>query len=211
MENQISDALNWRYATKKFDPTKKLTDLQLAPLLEAIRLSASSFGLQPWHMLVISNQEIKLQLQAAAFGQAQLADSSHVIVFTHKLNGHTAIDDYISSTAKNASAPVAQFEGMKQYITGALSNRSDEDTLTWMSRQPYIALGTLLETAALLKIDACPMEGFDSAEFDRILNLKEKGLKSIVITTLGYRSSEDTAALKPKNRFTLEEAFTFIK
>ena len=211
METQITDALNWRYATKKFDPNRKLTDEQLHPILEAVRLSASSFGLQPWHFFVVSNQELKLELQKAAYGQAQLANSSHIIVFAQKLNVHAATEEYIASTARNAGAPVEQFEGMKQYLSSALSAKSDEDAKIWMSRQVYIALGSLLETAALLHVDVCPMEGFDSAQFDELLGLKEKGLTSLEIATLGYRAEDDSAANQPKNRFSEEEAFTFLK
>lgn len=211
METQILDALHWRYATKKFDPSQKLTDEQLAPLLEAMRLSASSFGIQPWHFVVVSNQDIKLQLQAAAFGQAQLVDSSHVIVFTHKLDALAALDDYVASTAKNAGAPLDQFDGMKQYMAGALAGKPDSELGPWMARQAYIPLGTLLETAALMQIDACPMEGFDGSQFDAILGLKEKGVTSVAIATLGFRSSEDKNAGQPKNRFSNEEVFTFVR
>lgn len=211
METQITDALNWRYATKKFDPNRKLTDELLHPILEAVRLSASSFGIQPWHFVVVSNQEMKLRLQAAAYGQTQLADSSHVVVFAQKLDLHAAVEEYINSTARNAGAPIEQFEGMKQYLKGSLSSKSDEDVKTWIGRQTYIPLGSLLETAALLRVDVCPMEGFDGAQFDELLGLKEKGLMSLVIATLGYRAMDDKAADQPKNRFSMEEAFSFVK
>ena len=211
METQILEAMNWRYATKKFDPTKKLREEQLQLLLETVRLSASSFGIQPWHFVVVSDKDIKLQLQAAAFGQAQLADCSHVIVFARKLDSDKALDEYITSTAQNANAPIEQFDAMKQYLKGALSSKSEAEMGTWMARQLYIPLGTLLESAALLKIDACPMEGFDLAQFDQILGLKEKGLASLAIITLGYRAVDDKNAGQPKNRLAMDEVVTFIK
>ena len=208
MDTQILDAMRWRFATKKFDATKKLTAVQLDSILEPVRLSASSFGLQPWHFVVVSNQEVKLKLQTAAYGQAQLADASHIVVFTAKLDVMKALDDYVASTAENRGVAIEELAGMKEYMAGSFNAKTDAPA--WMARQPYIALGTLLETAALLQIDACPMEGFDPAQFDEILGLKEKGLTSVCIAALGFRSSEDATANVPKNRFSREKAFTFI-
>ena len=210
MENQILEAMKWRYATKKFDSSKKLTDEQVESLMEVVRLSASSFGIQPWHFVVVSNQDLKLKLQVAAFGQAQLADSSHVVIFTHKLDAMKALDEYVASTAKNQCVTVESLEGMKQYMAGSLSNKPVEEQVPWMAHQSYIALGTLLETAALLEIDACPMEGFDIGQFNEILGLNEKGLSAVCIATLGFRSEEDQNASRPKNRFSAETAITYM-
>jgi nitroreductase len=211
MENQILDAMKWRYAIKKFDPSKKLTNEQVEGLMEIVRLSASSFGLQPWHFVVVSNQVIKLKLQEAAFGQAQLADSSHVVIFTHKLNIMTALDDYVASTAANRGVSIDELDGMKKYMTGSLTAKPEPERVPWMARQPYIALGTLLEAAALEKIDVCPMEGFSVDQFNKILGLTEKGLSAVCIATLGYRFADDPVASQPKNRLSAKEAITYIK
>jgi nitroreductase len=209
--SEIIDALNWRYATKKFDSTKKVSEEHLQTILNAGRLSASSFGLQPWHFMVVTNPDIREQMKAVAYGQTQVTDASCVIVLTRKLDDHIALDDYIASTARIQGVPVEQLDGMKGYMAGAIGAKPADQVGEWMARQVYIPLGMMLLTAALLRVDGCPMEGFDPAGFDEILGLKAQGLTSLAMLTLGYRSTEDEAALRPKIRFTLDEAFTFVK
>nr|WP_321407894.1 NAD(P)H-dependent oxidoreductase [uncultured Carboxylicivirga sp.] len=198
--------LNWRYATKQFDNTKKLSDEQLNLIFEATNLSASSFGLQPYHILVIENSELREKLKVAAWGQTQLTDASHVIIFAAKTNlSDIDIDNFIELVSKVRGIQVEALSDYSSMMKGSLAKLSDEQKLTWAGKQAYIALGQLLTTCAINNIDACPMEGFDHNEFDNILGLKEKNLASMVMATVGYRSENDKYQHLPKVRKPLDE------
>jgi nitroreductase len=202
----IIEALNWRYATKKFDPSKQLTAEQLDVLTESLRLSASSFGLQPWKFVVVSNPETKAQLRAAAWDQPQLTDASHIIVMTTRTPiTPDTVAHHIENVATAKGIPVAALEGYTNMITGFLEGKTQEQLAGWAARQTYIALGTLLTVAAHEQIDACPMEGFDPKQFDEILGLPAMGLTSVVIAAVGFRSTEDENATAGKVRFPKSE------
>ena len=187
----LIDSLNWRYATKRMT-SEKVSEKQLSAILDAIQLSASSFGLQPYTILVVSNQEIKLKLQAAAHGQPQLAESSHVLIFCVPITFTSEnITAFLQSVADTRSMPISALAGYQGQIQGSLNNMSETEQQNWFAKQAYIALGTALIAAANLHVDACPMEGFSRPDFDKILGLEEKGLKSTVIMPLGFRSQED--------------------
>lgn len=208
----IIEALNWRYATKKFDTGKKLTDAELSTLTESLRLSASSFGLQPWKFITVSNPEIRAKLREAAWDQPQITDASHLIVLVVKKNiDAAAVDEYMESTAKARNVGVESLKGYSDMIKGSFTGKSPEALREWASRQVYIALGTLLTTAAHEGIDACPMEGFDNQKFDEILGLDKLGLESRVLAAVGYRLTDDAAAKIPKSRFSREEVLLEIK
>lgn len=208
----IIEALNWRYATKKFDTSKKLTDAELSTLTESLRLSASSFGLQPWKFITVSNPEIRAKLREAAWDQPQITDASHLIVLAVKKNiDAAAVDAYMESTAKARNVGVESLKGYGDMIKGSFTGKSPEALREWASRQVYIALGTLLTTAAHEGIDACPMEGFDNQKFDEILGLDKLGLGSRVLAAVGYRLSDDAAAKIQKSRFSKEEVFLEIR
>ena len=195
MKNKIIEQLNWRYATKVFNKNKKVEDKDLNILLEAMRLSPSSFGIQPWKFVLVKNAQIREKIKEAAYGQNQITDASYLLVFCAKTKiAESDIDKLVGDN-----------KDYKNVIMGAITNRSDHDLLNWNARQVYIALGFLLETCALMKIDACPMEGFDNAKVDEILGLKEMGLTSMVMCPIGYRSNEDKYSKKEKFRFCLEE------
>ncbi|TAJ13476.1 NAD(P)H-dependent oxidoreductase [Marinilabiliaceae bacterium JC017] len=202
----IIEKLNWRYATKQFDTEKKLTGAQLIRVLSATNLAASSFGLQPYNVLVIEDTEIRKRLREAAWGQSQVTDASQVIVFAAKTNlSDTHVDEFIQRISQTRNIPVealAEYEGM---MKGAINARPQEMLTQWAARQAYIALGFLLETCAVEAIDACPMEGFENDKFDDILGLKGKHLTSVVMATVGYRSSEDKYQHLGKVRKTLDE------
>ncbi|MFA6365513.1 MAG: NAD(P)H-dependent oxidoreductase [Candidatus Paceibacterota bacterium] len=210
MENIIK-SLGWRYATKIFDTSKKLTDEQLGIVTEALRLSASSFGLQPWKFIVVTNPEVRKQLREAAYGQAQITDASHLIVFTTSDINEASVDAYVESMGSTRGMDEEAKRGMKARLFGSVQNRTPEALREWAARQCYIALGTLLTVAANEKIDACPMEGFENAKFDAILGLKEKGLSSVVLATVGFRSENDKHANEAKVRFPKEEVIIEIK
>ena len=212
MSEPIIQSLMWRYATKKFDPSKKLTQEQISTLEEALRLSASSFGIQPWKFFIITNPEVREKLKVAAFGQPQVGDASHLVVFTqHVPYGEKQVDALMADVAQTKGIDVAMLGDYKKMIMNRVSNSSQDVTQAWTARQVYIALGTLLTSAAIMKIDACPMEGFDPKKFDEILGLKAMGLESLVMCALGFRSADDAAAIVPKTRFPKEDVIVEIK
>jgi len=202
MKDKVISALNWRYATKKFDVTKKISDADFDVLVESVRLSPSSLGLQPWKMLVVKDVKLREKLKVAAHGQPQVLDSSHFIVFAARKNlNEEYINSYLSNVAQIRKQTDETLGGYKQMLFGSVSKKNAQQILEWNTRQTYIALGVLLESAALFKIDACPMEGFNPEQFDQILNLTETDYSSVVIAAVGYRSVEDKYASTPKVRF----------
>lgn len=203
--------LNWRYATKNMNG-ETVSDEKLTAILKATNLAATSYGLQPFTILVVSNKEIKLKLQEAAYGQAQVGSSSAVLVFAVPLKITTAdIEGFINLVATTRSMPVEALDGYKGMILGTVGALPAEQQQIWSAKQAYIALGTALAAAAEQKVDACPMEGFDAAQFDEILGLTEKGLKSLVIMPVGYRSADDATAKYIKVRKLESELFHFVK
>jgi nitroreductase len=209
---QLLAQLHWRYATKKFDPQRKISAQDWAALEEALRLSPSSGGLQPWKFIVVTDPAVRARLQPASHGQAQIADASHLVVFASKLNISDAdVDAHIQHLAKVQGASVEALAPLRNMLVGGIVKSQDEaGRNAWARNQTYIALGNLLTSAALLGIDACPMEGFDRAQYDEILGLKAKGFAAAVIATLGYRSPADKYAGAPKVRFPKEQVFISV-
>ena len=207
---KLIENLNWRYATKRMEK-KKVTSKKLDAILDAIQLSASSFGLQPYTVLVVKNQNTKLKLQAAAYNQAQVGESSHVLVFCVPQTITAAdVSTFIKLVADTRGMPVSALAGYEAQIQGTVSGMSDAEKQIWSAKQAYIALGTALVAAAEQKVDACPMEGFSREEFDKILGLAKKGLKSTVILPIGYRSSEDIFSGAKKVRKAEETLFHHV-
>lgn len=211
MTNDILKALNWRYATKVFDATKKIPAEDLNIILESGRLAPSSFGLEPWKFLVIENPELRGKLRAVSYGQSGVTDASHVVVITTRTDmREKGVADLIERMAKSGSKPAEEFATYQGMIEGSMKGQSDEEINTWMANQVYIALGMMMETAALLGVDACPMEGFESEKVDELLGLKAKNLTSTVMIALGYRG-DDKYAAGVKVRMTSEEAIEWVK
>lgn len=205
MNTQIVTALKWRFATKLFNPDRSVCGSDLETLLEAVRLAPSSLGLQPWKVYVIANKDIKEKLKVAAWNQPQLTDASHIIVFATRKNiDESYINLYLEEVMKVRKQTKEDIAGYRKMIVSSTLGKTQEQLKAWNDRQVYIALGILLESAALLKIDACPMEGFDSNQFDEILGLNKTEYSSIVIAAVGYRSEKDTYAFAPKVRFEKE-------
>lgn len=203
--------LNWRYATKSFDTSKKLNDVQLATLLNAIQLAPSSYGLQPYQIIVVSNQEVKETLKDAAYGQPQLAQASQVLVFARTKNYTIAhVDEYAANIIATRGVTAEEIKGYVDTMKGTVESQTQDELAVWNSKQAYLALGFLLESAALNGIDACPMEGFDAAKFDEILGLDAKNLASVVIATIGFRSTEDDTQHYKKVRKSQEDLFIHI-
>ncbi len=207
MSNFIKNA-NWRYATKKFDATKKVSDADLQTLKDAIRLSASSYGLQPYQVILVENPELRAQLQPAAWGQAQIVDASHVLVFANVTNiGDAEIDAYLNNMAETRGLPLDALQGYGDFMKSKISSLSAEQKNTWTSKQTYLALGNLLNAAAELNIDVTPMEGFEPEKVNEILGLNEKGLNASLIATIGYRHAEDATQNYAKVRKSEQELF----
>jgi nitroreductase len=209
--NKYIDNLNWRYATKKFNPEKQVSKDDMEILLEAIRLSASSYGLQPYEVIVIEDPEVRAKLKPAAFGQPQITDASYLLVFAYNTNvDEHYLDKFIKNNSETRNKPVKDFQDLKEMIQNSVLTFTEDVKHIWASRQVYIALGNLLSAAADLKIDVCPMEGFDSAEFDELLDLESKNLKSVTLATVGYRSETDQLKDAKKVRKSKDELFTRI-
>ncbi len=204
----IIDALNWRYATKAYDTNKKLSDEQLLTLIESVRLTPSSYGLPVYKVIHVKDAETREKLKAVAWGQPQITDASDLFVFAVKTDlNDTSVDEYMSLISTTRNAPIESLNEFSGMIKGTLNSLSSEHKEAWASRQAYIALGTLLTTAALHEIDATPMEGFTTTKFDEILGLNELNLKSVVVCALGYRSENDTYASLAKVRESKENIF----
>jgi nitroreductase / dihydropteridine reductase len=200
----LIDTLNWRYAAKRMT-SEKVSEEKVNEILEAINLTATSAGMQPFRVIAISNPEIKEKLQPASFNP-QVSESSHLLVFASYTHiSQTHVDEYMSLIAKTRNVPLESLEPFKEKLSGFVS-MPEEFIKTWAAKQAYIALGTAIIAAANLKVDSTPMEGFDNAAFDEILGLKEKGLQSVVLLALGYRNEEiDPYANLKKVRIPLDE------
>jgi nitroreductase len=204
---ELLATLNWRYATKRMNGTAVPQD-KLDNILEAIRLAPSSAGLQPYEVLVITNPELKAQLRPVANNQPQIEESGALLVFAawdNLTNEH--IDRYISLIASERGVPLESLDAFSGMLKG-MTLRTAEENFNWAARSAYIALGFGLVAAASEQVDATPMEGFNAAQFDEILGLKEKGLRSVVIMTLGYRDeANDYLANAKKVRRPKEQLF----
>ena len=203
---QLLDDLRWRYATKRFAADRKVSDENLRKLEEAVNLAATSFGLQPFRLVVVSDPKVKEQLRTASYNQPQLTECSHVFVFCAMTEmPPEQIDRYVDRIAEVRDVPREQLNDYANYMKGSVAGKTVESIKVWNQRQAYLGLGTLLAAAAQLRIDSCPMEGFDAGEYDRILNLTDKGLTATVIAPVGYRSEEDATQHYAKVRVPLEE------
>ena len=204
--NDIISSLNWRYATKVFDSNKKLSAEQLDVLIESARLSPSSYGIEPWKLVVVSSPETRSKLREAAYGQPSITDAPHLFVLTAKTNlDEKFVDDFIRRVSDIREIPADKLSGLAQMIKGSLLAKSENERIDWATRQVYIMLGVILSAAAVNEIDACPIEGFVPQKFDEILGLKEKGLESKVVIALGFRSETDQFSTQKKVRQSKEE------
>ncbi|MEI7483140.1 MAG: nitroreductase family protein [Ignavibacteriota bacterium] len=205
---QIIDALNWRYATKRMNG-KKVSQEQLNRILESVRLSASSMGLQPYTIFVVENEELRKKIQPGAYNQPQITECSHLLVFAAWDNvTEQHADEYLENIALTRGVTPESLNGFKGMLMGIVNGRSKEEKYEWSARQVYLALGTALAAAALEQVDSTPMEGFVPDEVDKILDLNSKGLKSVALLTLGFRDTEnDHLAEAKKVRRSAEKLF----
>lgn len=201
----IIDSLKWRYAVKKFDSTKKISEEKLSQIKESLVLSSSSFGLQGWKFIIVNNKEIREKLREHSWGQSQITDASHLIVMCNleKID-EKFLDKWLATMAEKGTRSVESLAGYKKMIMGSVVNPEStygSDQKNYLQNQVYIALGNLMTTCAALEIDTCAIGGFDPAKYDEILGLKAKGLQSCVVCPIGYRSADDEHQNDPKIRF----------
>ncbi len=207
----ITEALNWRYATKKFDPTKKINENDLDNILEALRLSPSSYGLQPWKFILVNNREVREKIRAIGYDQSQITEASQIIIFANKKNiDDNLVDEYIKFVSDEKKVSIEKLQGLTSMMKGSFAGKSADDLRSWAACQLYLSVGVLLTSCAVSGIDACPMEGFDRVKLDELLGLTALNLESKVIVAMGYRSLEDDSAGKTKIRFERKEVFIKI-
>jgi nitroreductase len=209
---QLLAQLNWRYATKQFDPARKISPEDWAVLENALILSPSSYGLQPWKFIVITDQRTREKLFPATWSQRQILDCSHYVVFavnTTMTEEH--IDRHLSRTVEIRGGTVEELKRYREVIVAdVVTGERGATAQEWAARQVYIALGTFMTGAALMGIDTCPMEGFQPEEYDKILDLTGKRLASIVCCAAGYRAAGDKHANQKKVRFPREQVIHIV-
>lgn len=199
------DALNWRYAVRQFN-NHILSNAQINNLTEATRLTASSYGLQPYRLLVISSKEMREKLLPHAMGQNKVRDCSHLFVLAVKTNIDAEyIDKHFTMAEQQQNLEPGSLEGFANHVKEVMCSMTTEQLANWADNQAHIALGNLLTAAAIAGVDACPMAGFDKAGFNEVLNLTSQQLSVSVICALGNRCDSDSSAEKPKVRIPAAE------
>jgi nitroreductase len=193
---QLVEAMQWRYACKKFDSSKKINKEIIDDLLQILNLTATSLGMQLMKIVVVNNLEVQQKMLQHCHNQHQVADCSHVLVLCrYNSVDETLVDDHVNRTAqiRNFDVESPRMQGFKKMVNATIA-MPDEKRIQWMNNQVYIALGNLLSACAVLKIDACPMEGFVPSGIDSLLNLEALGLSSVLLCPIGYRHDEDVYA-----------------
>jgi nitroreductase len=204
---QLLDALQWRYATKVFDATQKIPTDLWAALEQSLVLTPTSYGLQPYHFLVVQDAAKRAALLPNSWGQKQVVDCSHFVVFTARTEMKEAdVDRFVKRSAEVRGVPAESLAAYRGMMLGDLVNGPrGKIAHEWAARQCYIALGNLMTAAAVLGVDACPMEGINPPEYDKILGLEGSGYKTVVALALGYRSANDKYASLAKIRYETAE------
>jgi nitroreductase/dihydropteridine reductase len=203
----IIESLQWRYATKKFDRSKTLTDEKLHTLKQAFNLTATSFGLQTISLLIVENETLRAKLLPAAYNQKQIVEASHLMILCIKDHINTSdIDDMFDNVSDLRNTPETILEPYRNNLKSMMQKMTQEEQQEWSIKQAYIALGNLMTVCAVERIDSCPMEGFDRAKYDDILMLKDKELKSVLLLPVGYRAEDDVFSGFKKVRKKLNDA-----
>ncbi|OIQ24053.1 NAD(P)H-dependent oxidoreductase [Lacinutrix sp. MedPE-SW] len=203
----VIDALKWRYATKEFDPSKKVSNKTLETILEAFNLTATSYGLQPIKLLVIEDKTKQKELVAFSMNQVQVAQASHVLVFCiDTLIDKKYIESYFNLVKKIRNTPDAILDPFKHFLIEDFEKKEKQEILNWAVKQAYLAMGNLLTVCALEGVDACPMEGFTNKDYDKILNLSSKNLSSVLVMPIGYRAENDYMSKLKKVRKELKDS-----
>ena len=206
IENQ-----KWRYATKKFDASKKVSASDLETLKEAIQLSTSSYGLQLYKVFIIENPEVRAQLQPASWGQSQIIEASHLFVFANIVDVQDQhIDAYVQNFANTRALTVDDLKGYSDFMKSKIVSLPVDQKAVWTSKQTYLALANLMNAAAELKIDVTPMEGFEPEKYNEILGFNALGLNASLVAAIGYRHEEDATQHYVKVRKPKQELFITI-
>lgn len=206
IENQ-----KWRYATKKFDAAKKVSVADLETLKEAIQLSTSSYGLQLYNVFIIENPEVRAKLQPVSWGQSQIVDASHLLVFANIVDVQEShIDEYVQNIATTRGLSVDDLKGYSDFMKSKIIPLPVDQKAVWTSKQTYLALANLMNAAAELKIDVTPMEGFEPEKYNEILGFNALGLNASLVAAVGYRHEEDATQHYAKVRKSKQELFTTI-
>lgn len=206
----LLESLRGRYAVKKFDPAGRIPAPIWQALQQALVLAPSSYGLQPWKFFVVADPALRAKLRAVSWGQSQITDADKLVVLAARRGfGAPDVERHLDRMAEVQGAPKASLEGARKMLLGAVA-RPQSDIDSWVAKQVYIALGTLLTSAAALGVDACPMEGFDKASYDELLGLEAKGYAAQVVAALGCRAEDDRYALSPKVRFPQAEVVEIL-
>lgn len=205
--NELLTQLRWRYATKRFDATRTIPADTWSALEQALLLAPSSFGLQPWKFLVVATPALRQQLRAASWGQAQVTDASHYVVFAGlRTTTEADVDRFLQCQSQVRGTPLDSMAGYRKVLVDFLAKGwASKDLAAWNARQGYIALGQLMTAAAMLGVDTCPMEGIDMAAYDRILGLDGSRYTTLCGCAAGYRAADDKYATAAKVRFPLGE------
>ena len=206
--HKIIEDLNWRYATKRFDPDHKISEGDLNIIKEGLRLVATSYGLQSMKFIFVEDPAVREKLLDASYNQNQVVDASNLLVMCSYLDINDAdIDQYTENIAETREQQIEELDGFANHMKKTIRNMDQEDRLNWSKRQVYIALGHLLSILASLRIDSTPMEGFKVEEYDHILGLKEKNLTAVLVCPIGYRHTDDHAQFRTKVRKPLNALF----
>ena len=203
----LVSALNWRYATKQFDPARKIPAAEWNALVESLRLAPSSFGIQPWKFVVVETPALRAKLREASWGQSQVTEASHLVVLTVKQAVDVAhVDLFMADTAKTRGVPVESLAGYRKVVDGFVAAKGKAGQLeSWSAKQVYIAAGQFMAAAAVMGIDTCPLEGIDPAKYDEALGLVGSGWATQMALAAGYRAASDKYATAPKVRFAAAE------
>lgn len=205
------DNLQWRYATKKYDSTKKVPEEKIEYIKKAIQLSASSYGQQPYQVIEIKDPELRKRLKPVSWNQNQITDASHLFVFANKvLVTEGDVDNSIQLRADVNKIPIDKIAGYGEFVKGKLQEKSKEEMFHWTAKQAYIGLANALSACAELKVDSTPIEGFEPEAYNEILGLTEKGLNASVLLAVGYRHDEDVAQHNKKARKSVESIFQAV-
>ena len=205
-EMNTIESLQWRYAVKKFDKEKVLSQKQVETLKEAFNLTATSYGLQPVKLAVISDKNLQKELVAHSWNQSQVLDASHLLVIcVPKEYSKEEVEKYFNLVQKIRNTPDAVITPFKKFLTAEIEKKTQEELLIWNKNQAYLALGNLLTVCALEKIDSCPMEGFVPEKYDEVLNLGSKNLTAVLVLPVGFRAEDDYMKDLKKVRKNMDE------
>lgn len=205
---QLIESLKWRYATKKMDATKKVSEQDIDCIKEAVQLSASSYGLQPYTVLDIRDSELRKEIHPMCWNQSQITDASHIFIFcNYNKVDEQDVDSLIRLISETNEVPIEKISGYGDFLKGKLKEKSEIEMFHWSAKQAYIALGNALTACAELNIDSTPMEGFEPEEVNKLLGLNDKGLNACVILAIGYRSLDDKTQYSKKVRKPINTMF----